>query len=122
LSESEDKEKKIVSKSASVNTLAANLDKLKKKRKRMIKTKIRMTMKVFSKFAFLAIIWMNQYRPELGVGVENDGVPIIKYLNYNEEWDKAPPSEDMCEFKEYTNGVLKEQDALDEILKKLNLS
>ena len=45
---------------------------------------------------------MNEYCPGLGVGVESDGVPDIKYLNYNEEWDHPPPPQDILEFKVYT--------------------
>jgi 20S proteasome alpha/beta subunit len=60
------------------------------------------TMKEFTKHAFLAIMYMKEYCPGLGVGVESDGVPVIKYLSYNEEWDHPPPLQDILEFKKYT--------------------
>ena len=62
-----------------------------------------MTMKDFAKHAYFAIMFMNQYHPGLGVGVEPDGAPGIKYLHYEAEWDKEATPEDIKEYKQYTN-------------------
>lgn len=59
-------------------------------------------MKEFVKQAYLAIMHMDQYCPGLGVGVGPDGIPRIKYLNYEDEWDKEPSTGDIVEYKEYT--------------------
>ena len=62
-----------------------------------------LTIKNFSKRAYLAIMYMDQYCPGLGVGVEPDDNPDIRYLRYNEEWDRKAPAEDILEFKKLTN-------------------
>jgi hypothetical protein len=41
--------------------------------------------KEFSKHAYFAIEFMNQQHPELKVGIEPEGIPDIKYLDYNQE-------------------------------------
>ncbi|MDQ6862400.1 MAG: hypothetical protein M3044_01105, partial [Thermoproteota archaeon] len=61
------------------------------------------TMKDFTKHAFLAIMYMDKYCPGLGVGVEPDDAPDITYLNCNEEWEHPPPEQDMLEFKKNTD-------------------
>jgi hypothetical protein len=61
-----------------------------------------LTMKDFAKHGYLAVMYMDKCCPGLGVGVEPEGTPDIKYLNYKEEWDHHPPEEDMLEFKKYT--------------------
>lgn len=55
-----------------------------------------------------AIMFMNQYHPGLGVGVEPGGVPGIKYLHYEVEWDKEATPEDIKEYKQYTNQRLED--------------
>jgi 20S proteasome alpha/beta subunit len=76
------------------------------------------TMKDFTKHAFLAIMYMDRFCPGLGVGVEPKGVPDITYLNYNEEWDHPPPEQDMLEFKKYTDERLDQfKQGFDSILK-----
>jgi 20S proteasome alpha/beta subunit len=61
------------------------------------------TMKDFIKQAYLAIMFMDKYCPGLGVGVEADGIPNIKYLYYNKEWDLEPTPQDIEEYKEHAN-------------------
>jgi hypothetical protein len=66
----------------------------------------------------LAIHFMDQYCPALGVGVEQGGVPNIKYLYYDQEWDKEPTKEDINEYREYTSTRLpKIIEGIDSILK-----
>src|SRR5207244_11135212 len=50
----------------------------------------KITMKDFARHACLAIEFMDQYCPALGVGVEPERIPDIKYLYYDQEWDKEP--------------------------------
>ena len=49
---------------------------------------------------------MDKYCPGLGVGVEADGIPNIKYLYYNTEWDLEPTQQDIEWYKEYVNDRL----------------
>jgi hypothetical protein len=63
-------------------------------------------MKDFIKQAYLAIMFMDQYCPELGVSVEANGIPNIKYLYYNTEWDLEPTQQDIEWYKEYVNDRL----------------
>lgn len=70
-----------------------------------------MTMKEFTKRAYLAIMYMDKYCLGLGVGVEANGIPDIKYLDKNEEWDVEPVKdrpEDIEECKKYANQKLEE--------------
>ena len=61
------------------------------------------TMKEFAKHAYLSIIYMNQYRPALGVGVEQDDVPRVTYLPYDKEKDEDATPEDIEEYKKFTS-------------------
>jgi hypothetical protein len=63
-------------------------------------------MKEFAKRAYFAIMFMNQYRPALGVGVEPDGVPRVTYLPYDKERDEDATPEDIEEYKKYTTEKL----------------
>jgi hypothetical protein len=63
-------------------------------------------MKDFIKQAYLAIMFMDKYCPELGVSVEADGIPNIRYLYYNTEWDLEPTQQDIEWYKEYVNDRL----------------
>jgi 20S proteasome alpha/beta subunit len=68
-------------------------------------------MKEFIKHAYLAIMFMNNYCPTLGVGVESGGIPDIKYLYYDKEWDKEPAKDspqDIQDCKNYTNEKLEQ--------------
>lgn len=65
-----------------------------------------MTMKSFIERAYLAIMFMEQYCPGLGVGVGANGVPNIKYLSYEQVWDKEPETEDITNYKTYANTIL----------------
>lgn len=77
----------------------------------------RITMRDFAKYAFLVIHFMD-HCPALGVGVEQGGVPNIKYLHYDQEWDKEPTKEDINEYREYTSTRLpKIIEGIDSILK-----
>lgn len=60
------------------------------------------TMKEFAKRAYFAIMFMNQYRPALGVGVEQDDVPRVTYLPYDIEKDEDATPKDIEEYKKYT--------------------
>ena len=44
-------------------------------------------MKDFTKHAFLAIEYMNQYRPDLKVGIDSGNVPTIRFLAYKNKDD-----------------------------------
>ena len=73
----------------------------------------RIKMRDFLKHAYLAIMFMDKYCSGLGVGIESGGMPDIKYLYYNQEWDKEPArepllSQDIIDAKNYTNGGLKQ--------------
>jgi hypothetical protein len=70
-----------------------------------------MTMKDFVKRAYFAIMFMNQYHPGLGVGVEPDGIPSIKYMYYDKEWDREPAKDspqDIEDCKKYTEERLEQ--------------
>lgn len=56
----------------------------------------------FAKRACVAIEYMNQCRPDLYVGLESNGMPMIRFLDYHKEWDEEPTPDQMREFKEYT--------------------
>jgi hypothetical protein len=45
----------------------------------------------------------------LGVGVEKGNHPIIKYMDYNKEWewDTSASEDDIKEFEDYSNNALK---------------
>jgi 20S proteasome alpha/beta subunit len=79
------------------------------------------TMREFAKHAYLAIMFMNQYYPALGVGVEHDDTPDIRYMGYKEQWDIDPTKnrqQDIEDFKKYTNQKLQEfEDAFERIVK-----
>ena len=66
----------------------------------------KVTMKEFVQQAYLAIMYMDQYCPGLGVGVGPDGIPRIKYLNYDDEWDREPTTDEIEEYKQYTKKQL----------------
>lgn len=78
-------------------------------------------MKEFIKHAFLAIMYMNQYCPALGVGVEPERIPDIKYLYYDQEWDKEPAKDspqDIEDCKNYANERLEQiRQAFERIVK-----
>ena len=76
------------------------------------------TMKDFAGRASLAIDYMDQYCPGLGVGVEPEGAPDIKYLDYNEEKDKPASEQDRKEYKKYSQERLQRfKQSFDTILK-----
>lgn len=60
------------------------------------------TMKDFTRHAYLAIDYMDLYCPGLGVGIEPKGVPDIKYLDYDKVWDEKASEEDVKEYKKYS--------------------
>lgn len=66
------------------------------------------TMKEFAKHAYFAIMYMDQYRPGLGVGVEQDGVPRVTYLYYDKERDEDATPRDIEEYREYTKQRLED--------------
>ena len=68
----------------------------------------KMTMKDFVDEAYFAISYMEQYCPGLGVGIGPDGVPSIKYLDYEQEWDKEPEIVDVTGFETYANARLEQ--------------
>jgi 20S proteasome alpha/beta subunit len=78
-------------------------------------------IKDFVRRAYLAIEFMDQYCPALGVGVEPGGVPNIKYLYYDQESDKEAAKDvpqDIKEYKEYTNNKLEKiMQSLESIIK-----
>jgi len=63
----------------------------------------KISMKEFAKHAYLAITYMDQYCPWLGVGVAPNDSPQVRYLNYNEEWDQDANPDDIREFREFTD-------------------
>lgn len=48
-------------------------------------------------------------RADLGVGLEPEGAPMIRYMHYSEGWDKEPTVEDLSEFKKFVQGQLDSQ-------------
>ena len=44
----------------------------------------------------------------MGVGVEEGNHPIIRYMDYNKEWDTSASEDDIKEFEDYSNNALKE--------------
>jgi|GEM_PF-932472 20S proteasome alpha/beta subunit len=76
------------------------------------------TMRDFARRAYLAIDYMHQYCPGLGVGVEPQGAPDIKYLHYNEDKDKPASEQDKKEYKKYSQERLQRfKQSFDTILK-----
>lgn len=72
---------------------------------------INMEMKEFIKHAYLAIMYMDRYCSGLGVGVEPESNPDIKYIGYNDEWDIDPAEkrpQDIMQCKNYTDAKLEE--------------
>lgn len=70
---------------------------------------VNIKMKEFIKHAYLAIMFMNNYCPALGVGIEAGNIPDIKYLYYDKEWDKEPAKDspqDIVDCKKYTDEKL----------------
>jgi hypothetical protein len=65
-------------------------------------------MKNFIKEAYFAIKYMEQYCPGLGVGVGSGGVPSIKYLDYEQVWDKEPEIVDITGFETYANARIEQ--------------
>ena len=78
-------------------------------------------MREFIRHAYLAIMYMDKYCPGFGVGVEPEGNPDIKYLYYDQEWDKEPAKEspqDIEDCKNYTDKKLKRfREQFDVVLK-----
>lgn len=68
------------------------------------------TMYDFTKRACVAIEYMNQCRPDLYVGLEPDGMPMIRFLDYRKEWDEEPQPGQLKEFKEYATNKISEFD------------
>jgi 20S proteasome alpha/beta subunit len=78
----------------------------------------KITMKEFTQHVYLAIMFMNQYCPALGVGVEPDGSPDITYMDYNKEKDEPASDEDKNEYNKYSEKKLAEFDlAFEKIVK-----
>jgi hypothetical protein len=50
---------------------------------------------------------MDQHHPELGVDVEPDSDPNIRYLKYNEVWDIEAPPQDMIKCRDYAIRMIK---------------
>jgi hypothetical protein len=72
---------------------------------------INIEMKEFTKRAYLAIVYMDKYCSELGVGVEPERNPDIKYIAYHDDWDLDPSEkrpQDIVECKNYANEKLEE--------------
>lgn len=65
-------------------------------------------MREFAKYAYFAIMYMDQYCPGLGVGVKAGDFPHVRYLDYDEEWDLDATSADIQKFKEFTDVKLRE--------------
>jgi hypothetical protein len=68
-------------------------------------------MRDFLNYAYFAIMYMNEFCPGMGVGVEPGDIPDIKYLFYNQEWDIEPakhPSlgQDINDAKNYVDNKL----------------
>ncbi|MFZ0514695.1 MAG: hypothetical protein WAM14_24035 [Candidatus Nitrosopolaris sp.] len=63
------------------------------------------TMKDFTKRAFFAIAYMDQHHHESRVGVGEGCIPLIKYMDYDEEWDEELKQSysDIEECRNYTN-------------------
>jgi len=68
------------------------------------------TMHDFTKRAYVAIEYMNQCRPDLFVGLEPDGTPMIRFLDYNKDWDEEPQSGQIEGFRKYANSRMSEID------------
>ena len=64
------------------------------------------TMKEFTKHAYLAIERMNNI-PRLRVGIEKGKTPAIRYLDYNSENDKEPSQVEIKECQTYVENEMK---------------
>lgn len=51
---------------------------------------------------------MDKFYPDLGVGIEEDGFPCIRYLEYHEDRDIEDPPQDKNECKDYAINKLTE--------------
>ncbi len=65
----------------------------------------KITMRDFAKEAVFAIYYMEQYHPDLKVGV-GKGNPTVKYLRLGSEWDTDAPTEDFRAFREYAQSKI----------------
>jgi hypothetical protein len=65
-------------------------------------------MNDFAKHAYLAIMYMNQFLPDIRVGVEPNAFPLVKYLDYDEIWDKEASEQGINEFRMYSEEKLRE--------------
>lgn len=66
------------------------------------------TMKHFAKHAYFSILYMQKFYPDIGVGIEEDDHPSIRYLDKDQELDNEAPLEDKIECREYAINKLKE--------------
>jgi 20S proteasome alpha/beta subunit len=64
------------------------------------------TIKEFTRRAYLAIKYMEHYCRGLGVGIESRGHPDIKYLFYDKEKDYNVSEDDIKEYKQYSEKKL----------------
>jgi Proteasome subunit len=67
-----------------------------------------LTMKDCAKYAYLAIMYMDQYCPGLGVGVEPDHTPDIMYIAQDKTTQHPAPPGDILEFKKFTEERLEQ--------------
>ena len=66
------------------------------------------TMKDFTKQAYLSIEYMSQYRPDLKVGIESGNMPTIRFLPFDSKDDRGISLEELKECKIYVDNKLKE--------------
>jgi 20S proteasome alpha/beta subunit len=66
------------------------------------------TMKYFVKRAYYSILYMDKFYPDLGVGIEDDDHPCIRYLENDKDLDREAPKDDKIECREYAINKLKE--------------
>ena len=50
---------------------------------------------------------MNQFLPDVRVGVEPNAFPLVKYLDYDKIWNKEASEHDINEFQTYSEEKLR---------------
>jgi len=74
-------------------------------------------MKDFIKYAYLAIAYMEQCCPGIGVGLGDDGIPTVKYMYRNKVDDEEAPPKDINDCKQFADKLRSLKESFDAMAK-----
>lgn len=74
-------------------------------------------MRDFIKHAYLAIAYMEECCPGIGVGLGDDGIPTVKYMYRQKPDDEEAPREDINDCKQFANKLSSIKEAFDAMKK-----